>query len=432
MEADTYLSVMTLFSEEKEHAHWRSDAQTRGKLESAAFELLAQLCVRSAKGQKAVASADVCNDCFERALEVLAGLVSMSPPPPLFDDVVSLPPPSAPSQEGTDDEQDLGDEEEKAPELADEENISEQDSGAFAQEPVAFLNKVDDPTLVIAAYSFLSSLASVPRIRTELLKHDSFIVASSTLVKETKFPELQFEAVRVIAKLAQYATSQDTLSSERVGALLQSVLSQEPEFKDASPERFTRNGLHTNATGGIQFIYDSLPEGMQASILANITERYAKLLKSHTVTRSVSKGNDRTGGGELAYCLTTLMLLAKGKACVEEYFNSQVVASFVNTIQWRYDPKSTISDGEAAYWDAAVTHCLQLLALILWRDNESLAKAGIKIQDLKRIVLMVARPGKAPRKAIDFPSALGVVAKNGEAAAKIAAIRIIECMSSEM
>jgi hypothetical protein len=422
---------MTLFSEEKEHANWRSDAQTRGKLESAAFELLAQLCVGSAKGQKAVASADVCNDCFERALEVLAGLVSMSPPPPSFDDVVTLPPPSAPSQEGTDDEQDLGDEEEKAPELADEEKISE-GSGAVAQEPVAFLNEVDDPTLVIAAYSFLSSLASVPRIRTELLKHDTFIVASSTLVNETRFPELQFEAVRVIAKLAPYATKRDTLSSERVGALLQSVLSQEPAFKDGSPERFTRNGLHTNAIGGIQFIYDSLPEGMQASILAKVTERYAKLLKNHTVTRAVSKGNDRTGGGELAYHLTTLMLLAKGRACVEECFTYQVVASFVNTIQWRYDPKSTISDGEAAYWNASVTHCLQLLALVLWRDNESLAKAGIKIQDLKKIVLMVARPGKAPRKAIDFSSALGVVAKNGEATAKIAALRIIECMNSEM
>jgi hypothetical protein len=429
---------MSLFSEEKEHGHWRSDAQTRGKLESAAFELLAQLCIGSAKGQKAVASADVCNDCFERALEVLAGLVSMSPPPPSFDGVVSLPPPSAPSREGTDDEQDtddgqdIGDEEEKAPDLADEDNISEQDSGTVAQYPVVFLNEVDDPTLVIAAYSFLSSLAQVPKIRTELLKHDTFVVASSALVKETKFPELQFEAVRVIAKLAPYATTRDTLSSERVGALLQSVLSQEPEFKDGSPERFTRNGLHGNATGGIQFIYDSLPEGMQASILAKVTERYAKLLKSHTVTRAVSKGNDRTGGGELAYHLTTLMLLAKGKACVEECFNYQVVASFVNTIQWRYDPKSTISDGEVAYWDASVTHCLQLLALVLWRDNESLAKAGIKIQDLKRIVLMVARPGKAPRKAIDFPSALGVVAKNGEATAKIAAIRIIECMSSEM
>jgi hypothetical protein len=165
--------------------------------------------------------------------------------------------------------------------------------------------------------------------------------------------------------------------------------------------------------------------------MAKVTERYSKLLKSHTVTRAVSKGNDRTGGGELAYHLTTLMLLAKGKACVEECFNHQVVASFVNTIQWRYDPKTTI-DGDVAYWDASVTHCLQLLALVLWRDNESLAKAGIKIQDLKRIVLMVARPGKAPRKAIDFPSALGVVAKNGEAAAKIAAIRIIECISSEM
>jgi hypothetical protein len=43
---------------------------------------------------------------------------------------------------------------------------------------------------------------------------------------------------------------------------------------------------------------------------------------------------------------------------------------------------------------------------------------------------MVARPGKAPRKAIDFPSALKLISQNGEAAAKIASQRILSYLSN--
>jgi hypothetical protein len=38
---------------------------------------------------------------------------------------------------------------------------------------------------------------------------------------------------------------------------------------------------------------------------------------------------------------------------------------------------------------------------------------------------MVARAGKAPRKAIDFPSALKLATRNGDAASKVAAQRIL-------
>jgi hypothetical protein len=421
---------MSLFSEENGHGHWRSVPSTRGRVESAAFELLAQLCVGSVKGQKAVASAPECNDCFQRALEVLSGLSSL--PASAINgigketkdrDTESDADNNGKAlEDGGADDDDAND---AVPDL-EEENIKEK--GEVEEVVVATLNEVEDTELVIAAYVFLSALVPVPRIRNELLKHDSFIRTSTTLVMEAKFPELQFEAVTVIAKLAPYATRRDTLPPDRVGDLLQTVLSLEPNFKEGSPSRLTRNSLHINAVAGIQFVYDSLQPGKQTSLMNDVAARYAKLVKSYTVTRAVNKSNDRVNGGELAYHLTTLMLLGKGKDSVEECFNPQLLTSLVNTIQWRYDPKTTISEDEISYWDASVTQCLQILSLVVWRDNENLAQGGIKLQELKNSVLMVARAGKAPRKAIDFPSALELISKNGEAAAKMAALRIINCM----
>jgi len=43
---------------------------------------------------------------------------------------------------------------------------------------------------------------------------------------------------------------------------------------------------------------------------------------------------------------------------------------------------------------------------------------------------MVARPGKAPRRAIDFPSALRLISQKGEAAAKIASQRILSYLDN--
>ena len=72
---------------------------------------------------------------------------------------------------------------------------------------------------------------------------------------------------------------------------------------------------------------------------------------------------------------------------------------------------------------------LQLLAQILWREETALSKVGIKVLNLKNSTFMVARPGKAPRKAIDFPSALKLISQNGEAAAKIASLRILSYLN---
>ena len=422
---------MSLFSKDKDHAQWRGDNNARGKLEAAAFELLAQLCVGSMKGQKAVAAADECKDCFERAMEVLSELVSA--PRPSFEVSRSSPTPSidALDEKTRETEPDTSEPPDNTAGNATNVNSCEpRDANCLNGVPT--LNEVQDTALVAAAYSFLSALVPVARIRNELLERESFFLVSSSLALETRFPEIQFEAVRVIAKLAPYAISKDMHLSERIGDLLMSVLSQDPEYRESPSGRLTKNGLHIHASIGMQFVFDSVPGHKQVSIMNEIASRYFKLLRNHTVAKAVNKGDDRTNGGELAYQLTTLMLLGKGKDSVQDSFGTQLITNLVNTVQWRYDPKTAIDESEMLFWDASVTQCLQLLSLLLLRDIESLAKSGVKLLDLKNSILMVARPGKAPRKAIDFPSALTLASKSGDSAAKVSAQRILNTLNSEI
>merc|ERR1712224_539250 len=143
-----------------------------------------------------------------------------------------------------------------------------------------------------------------------------------------------------------------------------------------------------------------------------------------------TKSEHRANGGELAYNLTSLMMMGRGKDCVDKCFDSNLVSSLVNTVQWRYDPKTSMEEDAVIYWNATTTQCLQILAQILYREETALVKAGIKVCNLKNNIFMVARPGKAPRKAIDFPSALKLISQNGEAAAKISAQRILSYLNN--
>jgi hypothetical protein len=429
---------MALFSNEKEHASWRTDPTTRGKLEAAAFELLVQLCVGSVKGQLAVANAHECNACFSRAMEILSGIISVAPPPPSFDFIEK-------EMAGSKDEATQPNDTEKADE-ADEkgsdldgsrkegDDTNKNDGSGAVEDHTSetaevTLSEIEDTSLVISAYSFLASIAPVSRVRSELLTNKSFILVTSILVKETKFPELQFEAIKVVSKLAPFASATDVLSSGRICDLLHTALTLEVAIKAGSPPRFSKNTLYINALSGIQFVFDSVPESKQIAVFNDASARYAKLLKNHAIARAVSNENEHFKGGELAYHLTTLMLLGKGKTCLDECFTQQLMTSLVNTIQWRFDPKTFIAESELSFWDASATQCLQILSLMLWRHDESLVKSGIKSNSLKSAVFMVARPGKAPRKSIDFTAALGIIVQHGEPAAKMAAMRIIDCMS---
>lgn len=407
LEADTYASILSLFSPEKEHLHYRHDESLRGKVETAAFELLAQLCLTSAKGRNAVAGSPDFPNSLNRALEIISKVISA---------------------ENTDpSEVDIEEENENDSEADDETNVPVEKIVDSATTKSVLAN-IEDPKLLGASYSFLSAMTPVPSARVALLENGQFIQASSTLITDNSDSNLQFAALRAIVKLAPYSAGDGALSADSVGDLLQLALATEPEVSEKGNFGWNRNLYHIQAAEGVLAIFDSLPESKQESIFKEVTTRYSKLLKSHSIARA-TKANERANAGELAYNLTTFMMVAKGKDCVTKCYDSNLVSSLVNTVQWRYDPKTTVEPDAATCWDATTTQCLQILAQILYKEESALVKAGIKARNLKSNVFMVARAGKAPRKAIDFPSALKLISQNGEAAAKIASQRILSYLT---
>jgi len=412
LEADTYASILSLFSPEKEQLHCMHEESLRSKVETAAFELLSQLCMSSAKGRVAVSGSHDFQNSLNRALEIISKVV--------VDDVEV-------ATEEDEESCDEGQEREVEDNAKAHNENGKETTKSKPPEPISTL--VEDPNLLGASYSFLSAMTSVRSARVSLLENGKFIKASSALMADNSNSNLQFAALRAIAKLAPYSTSDGSLSADSVGDLLQSALAAEPNISENGNFGWNRNLYHVQAVEGALVVFDSLPESKQKGIFKEVTTRYIKLLKSHSIARS-TKASERANGGELAFNLTTLMMISRGKDCVEQCFDSNLVTALVNTVQWRYDPKTTIDQTATAYWDATTTQCLQVLAQILYKEESTLVKAGIKVRNLKNSVFMVARPGKAPRKAIDFPSALKLISQNGEAAAKISSRRILAYLNN--
>lgn len=406
LEADTFAAILSLFSAEKRHSHWRTDTASQSKVETAAYELLAQLCMSSSKGRVEVAANYDFENALNRGLAIIATVV----------------PSSTDNASGMPDEVEQENEEENA--VLDAETDEKKEAASSAVAAPGTSTNTEDPKLLAAAYSFLSALTPVPSARKALLENGQFLHATSALIVDSADSNLQFAALRAIAKLAPYSSGDGSLTAWSVGELLQSALAAEPEILTTGNFGWNKNLYHIQAAEGVFIVFDSLPQDKQREIFMAITARYAKLLKSHSIARTTN-ANERANGGELAYNLTTLMMVARGKDCIMNCFDMTLITSLVNTVQWRYDPKTVISEDDQDYWNATTTQCLQIVAQTLYKEESNLLKAGIKLKSLKDSIFMVARPGKAPRKAIDFPSALKLVIRSGEAAAKKAAERIL-------
>jgi hypothetical protein len=378
LEADTFSSIMTLFSKEDHIAHWRSEPLLRCQLERAAFELLSQLCHASQRGRKAVAASESCNDCTARALAILVKIESNA------------------------------------------ENDEDSDAGELVTEMPNKLDPSESAQLEAAALSFLSSLVPVPAVCKELVNNDDFIKATSAMVSCEHRLALQHEAVKLMKSLAPYASKQQTLTPELIASVLHQVLESEPDVKAPTEASVNSNMFYATAISGILIVFSCLPGETQLNLAKAVSTLFSKTVKSVTVARG-----DRLHAGQLVYNLTTIMLLARGKDSTEEIFSGQLMTSLAHLIQWRYDPKTRLDDAEAPLWNAAVTHCVQILSLTLMTTEELLASAGVKISELGKTALMVARPGKAPRKALDFASSLKKLIETGDAAGSVAAQHVM-------
>ena len=188
------------------------------------------------------------------------------------------------------------------------------------------------------------------------------------------------------------------------------------DSKNAVEGGASRNLLYGAAASGIQVIFNSLSGDTQLHLSEFVAARFSKTVKMTTSARG-----DRSHGAQLAYELGTILLLARGKDSTESVFSTQFMTSLVNLTQWRYDPKTKLEGSDAPLWKAAVSQGLQILSMTLNTTEERLLKMGIKKSGLVSTQLMVARPGKAPRKAIDLPSALSKAAVGDDAACGVVA-----------
>lgn len=373
---------MSLFSKKDHLAHWRSDVTLRDQIEGAAFDLLASLCEASQKGCKAVGSAKSIEACTSRAVEIVAAMVETE----------------------SNDEDDNEAEEKK--------NVDTTKSDT------------EKEGLCASALSFLAALVTLPSIRGELAENEDFVKASSSLVKTKSNLKLELQAVKLMRALAPYATNEGTLSSGLVANVLEHVVKTEREPVQGATTGVNTNLLYGEAVRGIHVAFNSLPSEIQLDVTNSVVALFSKTVKSLTHARG-----DRSNGAVLAYNMTLMLLSARGKDSVDAAFTGQLMTSLIHMVQWRYDPKTKLDDSDASLWGASVTNCLQILSLTLLTTDDRLVQAGIKKSELTGTPLMVARPGKAPRKAIDLLSALDKAAQGTDAAASIAAQTLKSCLA---
>lgn len=381
LEADTFSAIMSLFTKKDHLAHWRSDASLRNQIEGAAFDLLGSLCEASQKGRKSVGSAEACEACTARAVDIVGSM--------------------------------FGDEADGSGEADGDEGEKEEEK----KDETEKLNS-ENAELCASVLSFLAALVPLPSIRKDLMDDSRFVKASAALVKSNSHPLLEFQAVKLMKTLAPYATSQNTLTMEMIAGVLDHVIKSErgPAKAAGADGVVNSSQLFGAAVRGLHITFNSLPAETQAAVAQSVVARFCKSVKSLTHAKG-----DKTHGADLAYNTTMMLLAARGKDSANPAFTGQLMTSLIHMIQWRYDPKTKLDEKDASLWIASVSNCMQILSLTLMTTEQHLVQAGIKKTELTSTTLMVARPGKAPRKAIDLISALQKAAQGTDPVSSIAA-----------
>lgn len=370
--------MLSLFSDEREHK-WKNDKKIRSVVEAGAFRLLSQLSGESLKGRKLIFEATGFQHAIARAKNVLSSW-------------------SRPDESG---------------------DKYTQETKPLKQESNTNKNHMD---LLIAALSYVATMTQVSEACSLFLNDEDWIQVVVDMAKSGISTDLQIEALKTISSLVRCPIEDGCLHVGRVGEIFQGVLREEhsPQAEGSSRE----NEVYSLVTEGMLFLFDAFPVEQQKSLVSDAAARYRKLLKSHTIHRTNKNGSGLEHGGKVAYNITSIIMIASCNLHLEDVLDSNLIMSLVNTVQWRYDPKTAVEKAEQCSWDASVTQVLQILSRIVFQVDGIFKKAEFSLQELTEVVLMVARPGKAPRQAISFSHALEEAQKVGEPASKLAARRI--------
>ncbi|GKY98814.1 hypothetical protein MPSEU_000837500 [Mayamaea pseudoterrestris] len=400
LEGETHIAMMSLLADER-------DTALPVQLECAAFELLAKLCGQSSAGRRAVVDAASHRDCVARAMNVISGIHAVQRDEDLAESHGSLT-----EEDKKDDDDD--DEAERSmgpspPDYTCIANTSTQDNEDFEY-------------LKVVACLFLSSLVPAMSDRADILADDNFIQALLSLAASNA-NQLKFASLSTLVALAPFATDDGKFSPHNLADVLLSVMLSDVNV--ASTANLNANRMFSAAVSGTNIIFDSLQHSRQKEIAKAASTLFQRSVKLCVVTRATANELDKTYSAELSYALSCTLQLIRGKGYSSEIFNQQLLTSMLHLAQWRHDPKTSLGSTSQKHWDASIANCLALVASSLWRPNDVLDAAGIDLKALTDVQLMLARPGKAPRKAMDLQTMLSRLISGPDALLSVSAERIL-------
>ena len=472
---DGHVSVMKLISED-EPVVWPSEEAKR-TIETAVFELLSDLCSKS-KTKRAVVAANECSDCIAHAAHVVASLVEKVPiggapvglsglsglaglsglPPPM---VPSAPPPPS----GEDDEIAADNEvyantheedEAEAEAVADpdsEENTDEeeddgadgpgeqskQDSSETAAPSVQYEYRAKPQFFALglesSALAFLAKIVGVQQCRMQLFSHEDFMPAMKALARESTSFKLQLQTTTFLSNVSPFAKSSDdegrTLSTTDLADAFTGVLKIKPPSPSSKEitEKENFNVLKTVAAKGLGIILNDTTVDLQVSAMEAVAAAWNMVVRQQTVARTAGNSKEKANSGLLAYNLSSLMVRSTSNigllSCLSQ---ADLLKCMIHLVEWRYDTKTTLKgNDQQLYWDGATSNAVQHLSYIICGIEERHVSLGVSTKTLAGTVLMLARPGKAPRKTADFPTTLQrVMETRMDAASVLAAERILQ------
>ena len=400
------------------------------QIETASFKVLAQLCSRS-KARNVVTKAENFDECVLYAMKIESSMVESSAVENSMRAVKDDEPPKDDDEPvksiGTDDEVSRDETEPVAGASmkVDSDAPSNANDDPATGAPTVTLCPHEDASLEVAVFEFLSSLLPVEKFRSTLLCDKDFIHASLALAKCSPSSVLKSAAVQFVVAISPYAKRDQSESLAFSAGELMEVFRGTLHLDTVTTfSADTANTLQNAAMEGAERMFDEVSSPFQCSVIAHAVERFTRLVKS--ITRP-SKGDACSGNcGLLACSMTLLMLRSVGNKDVQSLlFTGDLLTPMVQLTQWCYDPKLRSEEQDPLHWEAAVCQCLQIIAFVFRGTDERLQQAGVAPVSLARTVLMIARPGKAPRKAIDFKTALRRIIDEGTNAASIVAARRI-------
>ena len=387
LEGDTYAAMMKMI------AHDNDTGTAQAELEAAAFDLLGRLCLGSAKGRNAVAADANCEGCLAQAMHIVSSFVTEG-------DALLM-------------DSQLAGAEDAGPAVdTDEEKLEDEPASNTGDDTVQKATvslqlakgEEDKVELGVAACSFLQSLAAT-KIGSQAVRDNmEFAQALEYIAGSEAAVELRFATLKLLTGLSRVSSRKGPLTPDSFAGIMLSVLSSNEKILPT--ESLNKNRLTHAACNGLAAIFDLVSSDKQKKLVLATAMQWTNAVKACIVTRATTKAEEREFAAEAAYSLTRVLLLARGKDYVNEVFGQELLISMVHLLQWRHDPKTSLGNTNKRFWNASVSNCLILLSSLIWRPEEELAGAGLDIKSLAGTTLMLARAGKAPRRAIDLKSVL--------------------------